>query len=352
MYQPFLDGWKFLPDVGNGTLRGEIFTPRFVVDKMLVDAKILPKRAVYDFDYRGSQRTLRKYVGFRVFEPAVGTGNFAATILWHKLEMAHELTGYTGTRRTRYRKDAAQLRRYQAYTLVALGSLYLNDIDPGNLQATKWRLFRDREIASEHNIDYWVAQINALLEESQAESRIRAFVKGSIREASENWGVGDRDAGVLDVLYEVHTGQEAPEWLRSAWKTVLDENVKLFNAIKREDEVARGSFIPGFRRVAWTFWAFENSKIRLRAHRTRVPFMLQVLSAQIDSLILELQQVPMVDGNAPDLFSGEVGKVPDGPEAHSQHKRILEELELRRSLLKDLPPAEPLEPLEMFQTLV
>lgn len=269
IYQPFLDGWDFTPDVGMGSTRGEIFTPRFIVDYMISDVGILPERMVYNFDYKSykkkfedKQNELRGYAGARVFEPAVGTGNYISSVLWHKLEIAHELTGYKSYKRNGkvyYSKNIEQLARYQAYTLVILGSLYFNDIDPGNLQTTKWRTLRDSEISNPKNVDFWVSHIkeNLSQELDRTQSKwLKDYVQESINTASANWASKDKDRGVLDVLYEKHTGEHSPDWLRAAWRRILDANAQLFNGIKSEDVVEKGFVVPGNQNIIWTYWSF------------------------------------------------------------------------------------------------
>lgn len=286
VYQRFLDGWDFTPEVGMGDARGEIFTPRFIVDQMITDSGLLPKKVVYQYDYKGSQDTLRKYVGHKVFEPAVGTGNYSATVLWHKLEMAHELTGYTDRSKDGLPplKSPEQLRRYQAYTLVALGSIYFNDIDPGNLQTTKWRLYRDGEILSDANVEFWTNQIENAASSPVDRKITFEAVAASIKAASENWGRGDRDRGVLDVLYEKHTGLDAPEWLQEAWKHILDKNGLLFNSISLDDSAEEGFTVPGYSKVKWVWWKFTNNQKEVGAYATEIPMLLQVRLGELREL--------------------------------------------------------------------
>jgi hypothetical protein len=328
VYQSFLDGWDFTPDVGMGSTRGEIFTPRFIVDYMISDLGILPERMVYEFNYKSLERKkedkqneLRGYAGSKVLEPAVGTGNYISTILYHKLELVNELTGYKSSRqngRTSYIKNPAQLARYQAYTLVVLGSLYINDIDPGNLQTTKWRFLRDNEIASPANIEFWVSHIedNMSIKLDKKELKwTREYVNSSIQSASQNWASKDRDRGVLDVLYEKHTSEHAPDWLRSAWRKIIDANAQLFNGIQSEDTIEEGFVVPGYKKVIWTYWSFsydlvqldkqelqdlvsvtqktlaelssaalDNKLDNMLAHRTSVPLLRQMLSGEKEEL--------------------------------------------------------------------
>ena len=288
-YQVFLDGWEFTTDVGNGQSRGEIFTPRFIVDDMITKSGVLTPEAVYQYDYEGSQTVLRKTVGRRVFEPAVGTGNFTATILWHKLEHANALTNTAHKTNGRSRKTPTQLRRYQTYTLVALASMYFNDIDVGNLQTTKWRIFRDGEINTETNINFWTQHIINHLTNPHNISpvdagNIQLYVKGSIETAGTQWGAADEDRGVLDVLYKKHTNQHPPEWLRQLWKTILDENGKPFNTITENDSVINGHLIPGYRNVDWTFWWFNHDKDFTYVAKRKMPLQRQLLTNHIKQL--------------------------------------------------------------------
>lgn len=283
VYQPFIDGLDFVPDVGNGQKRGEVFTPRFVVDSMIVDSNIIKDKAVYEYDYKGSTETIRKYIGKRVFEHAVGSGNFIATILWHKLEYANFLTSTEGEENVG-KKTPAQLRRYQSYTLVALSSIYFNDIDAGNLQTTRWRILRDAPIYTDEHVEFWTKHIQSSLGEEIEPEHISPMVEESIKEANKNWSILDADKGILDVLYKKHTGKEAPEWLEKAWAEILDHNGKLFNGIVEEDTIEDGFIVAGYKNVVWTFWWFTYDKDRIYVAKRRIPLMRQILESRLKSL--------------------------------------------------------------------
>lgn len=309
-YQEFIDGFSFVPDVGNGQTRGEIFTPRFVVDYMIVENGILPKEAIYDLQYSHEvdyengveveydDEKLRKFIGGRVFEPAVGSGNYTATILWHKLEYANTLAlrnleDYDESSE----KYQEQIRRYQVYTLVAVASMYFNDIDAGNLQATKWRLYRDGAIYSKANIEFWVEYLlehvnSDLLKKNElSKTDLKAVISASLMKASESWSASGSNGGVLDTLYRHHTGDNPPEWLKAAWKMILDHNAKLFNSIVEEDEsdkdgeAVEDSFIvPGYRHVSWDFWWFTDLKTLVRVSKRQVPLYRQIKMAEIKEI--------------------------------------------------------------------
>lgn len=325
VYQPFLDGWDFTPDVGNGQKRGEVFTPRFIVDRMIVDGKILPEKAVYEYDYTGSYETLRKYIGKRVFEPAVGTGNFISTILYHKLEYANSITRPEEGART-----PLQVRRYQAYSLVALASIYFNDIDAGNLQTTKWRLFRDKEINHDDNITFWTTHVQESLATEVDTEVIRPLIEASIKTAGDNWGTFDDDKGVLDVLYKKHIGQESPEWLKSAWKIILDENAKLFNGIAEEDVVEEDFVCAGYKNVQWVFWWFDyKKKDTITATQTIVPMKRQILESKINTLVEKTEELKNKGNKTGELEDGILDIFQDiefvsfaTPEDEKEHKSL------------------------------
>ena len=163
IYQPFLDGWDFTPDVGNGGKRGEVFTPRFIVDKMIVDSGMLPEAAVYNYDYTTLGReAMIAVVHAKVNEPAIGTGNFSSTILWHKIHYVFELA--------KNKRGRVDVKKYNLYLLEAIASMYSNDIDAGNLETSKWRFLRLGGIYTEKNVKFWTETIfHALTVVRQAE---------------------------------------------------------------------------------------------------------------------------------------------------------------------------------------
>lgn len=366
VYQPFLDGLDFTPDVGNGQKRGEVFTPRFVVDKMVVLSGMLPEKAVYNYDYSGSTETLRKHIGKRVFEPAVGTANFAATILWHKLEYANYLTSNgkqddddenpEKINLVRQRKTVSQLRRYQAYTLVALASIYINDIDAGNLQTSKWRFLRDSEINTEENIKFWVDNINKSTNQELDIIDLEEMVRSSISLAGKNWGTWDKDRGVLDVLYEVHTGKTPPEWLRKAWKMVMDENAKLFNGIVLEDTIEEGFIVPGYKNIIWKFWYFTYDKDRIIAASKPVPLYRQILESKLENLNEKSNEIyqrgvfgGVEDGMLDMEFEGVSSHSFANADDEKSYKDIGREIRKIKDLLQTVPPYGQVEFLDIIK---
>lgn len=278
LYQPFPDGWDYIEDVGLGQTRGEIFTPRVVVDQMLFPGKFYPElESVAVNSLEGSLSDFDK----RIFEPAVGTGNFISTYLWHKIELAYELSGLSKCVKQSGAKYNKALRTYQFLTIKAVASIYGNDIDPGNLQVVKWRIFRDGEIGQTRNIDFWANQLATNLpEESFNHLEVKKWVSESIQSASQNWGRADKDRGVLDVLYYEHTRQvKVPDWLEECWKLLLDNNMLLFDITNRESNPPPGSsssWVPGYEKVAWKWWEISMDREHFKLTYTIVPVSFQI----------------------------------------------------------------------------
>jgi hypothetical protein len=288
VYQSFLDGWDYTPDVGNGKKRGEIFTPRFVVDKMIALSGIIPHKAVYNFEYSGSIEEVERSIRQRTFEPAVGTGNFVATILWHKLEYANFITSSARkdflsnkSKKNKEQKNKSQLTRYQVYTLEALGSIYINDVDAGNLQAVKNRFLRLNEIDNKFNVDFWIKHVKNGLSNPISKSNLSKCILSSIKESQRNWGYHDNNEGIMNVLYRKHTGLEPPSWLVSSWKYIIDENTKLFDFINLDDHIVSGIILPGYKNVIWNFWRFTYDKNGVNIFKTKVPLYRQILESRL-----------------------------------------------------------------------
>lgn len=148
-YQQFIDGWNFTPDVGRGQSSGEVFTPRFIVDKMITDSGMFPQEFVYNYDYQQDSITLETIINNRICEPAVGTGNFISTILYYKLQAAKQLASQESN------KDIKKL------ILQSIETLYCFDIDSGNLEVTFRRLTdgNSERINDQEIINYWVKNV-------------------------------------------------------------------------------------------------------------------------------------------------------------------------------------------------
>ena len=294
IYQIFPDGWDFTPDVGNGQKRGEVFTPRFIVDKMISDAGIFPKEAVYQGDYSTvSAEEAAEIVKTRVLEPAVGTANFGSTILWHKLNYASTAS--------------STLLELEEYFLMGAASLYSFDIDPGNLSTTLHRFLGKTSRTKKYGtVDYWFTHINSALSQEPTESLetdtpgpkqwITNFVKGSLTEAETNWSSFVTPDGVVQkvwrTIHEARAGDPGfeamtdtiPSPLLSKICKVLEKNTKLFNGIVEADSVEEGFTVPGWRNVVWSWWTVGRTpKGSLTLREDLNPLRAQILSSQLSA---------------------------------------------------------------------
>jgi hypothetical protein len=234
--RPFPDGWRYIANVGNNESRGEVFTPRWVVDKMITDGRILPTRMVFDEQYSASFKTYKKYLCKPVFEPAIGTGNFFTTILWHRIEMVNQYTISKTNNDDKVSKTPLQLKQYQFGTIEALCNLSGVDLDVGNVQTVMWRVLGDTQaINDSQNVDYWT---NRLFDEmKRADSsmtlnkdQIRTYVNQSLNNAQDNWG--DFNRGSLKQQYKNHIGDDVPGWLLDTWKQILQWNLQVYNFLE------------------------------------------------------------------------------------------------------------------------
>lgn len=302
IYQSFPDGWDFTPDVGNGQKRGEVFTPRFIVDKMISGAGIFPKEAVYQGDYSTvSAADAAKIVKTRVLEPAVGTSNFGSTILWHKLNYASTAS--------------STFLELEEYFLAGVASLYSFDIDPGNLSTTLYRILGKTSLTERYgNVEYWVDHISDTLSQEstgcldidapELEQWITSFVKNSLAEAETNWSSFATPDGVVQkvwkAVYEVRSGEPGfetmtdtiPVPLFSKMCKVLEKNTKLFNGIVESDSVKEGFTVPGWRNVVWSWWTVERTPEGELALREDLnPLRAQILSSQLSACEKDLRKL-------------------------------------------------------------
>jgi hypothetical protein len=277
LYQMFLDGWDYTPDAGNGQSRGEVFTPRVIVDYMISQAGIMPPEIVYDGAYaqlaRADKSQALKLMRAKVYEPAVGTGNFISTILFHKLGLAHACS---------IDEAGGQLDvdAYQHYLLEAVGSCYASDIDPGNLQTTWWRILRDGSpILHETSQEHWVNVITSLAhsprsverasayaeENEAAYQRVTDHVVESLAAAQSNWAVLETDDGLLEQMYKEHTSRQLPKPVKQAVNGILSRNLRLFDSLSSTDD----ELCPGSQSVHWYEWTTEHRKLRKQPLRAR-----------------------------------------------------------------------------------
>ena len=290
IYQQFLDGWEFTPDVGNGQKRGEVFTPRFIVSKMISDVGLIPAAAVDEQNYTTvDKEEALNIVSSKVLEPAVGTGNYISTVLWHKLEYA--FVASLGEDNT------LNLAEYHRNVLRAVSSIYVFDIDPGNLETTFRRLLNYTDVAlnDSTSVEKWVENLKtSLTKESMKQTtvkNIRQIVKESLNLAEQNWNkfINSSSQGVIQQLYTKHTGESIPEELSNYCLNILEENIKLFNGIVKEDTVQEGFVVAGWENVVWKWWnvndetTFENFDNILLDYE-EVPLKAQMLQGEIETL--------------------------------------------------------------------
>lgn len=298
IYATFADGWDFTPDVGNGKKRGEIFTPYWVVNKMIVDSGMLPANAVYQYDYSSNSSEAYQYIINRINEPAVGTGNYTGMILFHKLRFSRILASNFDETYVTFEKyvesnvilendkeiDTSIKRKlYEGLFVSAIASIYCYDIDPGNIQVTKQRLLSsynnydkdtpilNNKINNKELTNEISTQLNKTSKVSEKTLKnISKMVEKSLTEAEENWGrflkASSKEElntkGIIEKAFFEATGETLPEDIRKISKDLLNENIKLFNGIVKDDTVdhEKNFYVPGYKNIEWKFWEFSFDK--------------------------------------------------------------------------------------------
>lgn len=302
VYQEFPDGWDFVPDAGNGKSRGEVFTPRWVVEKMLQDSGLVPPAYIAG-DY-SDPTGLLPLLEARVIEPAVGVGNFSSVILWQKLQAVHHqaLEESSG--------DALSLKRYQQLFLTAVASLYSYDVDCGNSEVTRRRLL-GRPLGAVVPIaaaeeawreELWAAFTAASHTELSQES-LGQEVARSLAAAESAWGEALRRApeGVACRLYREHTGRAMPLAFFRKCERLVRANHKLFNGLLEEDSVS-GLLTPGYGQVVWQWWTVSRSG---GLTSQAVSYRAQLLEAEVEALevrLTTLEATGKTAGVTVDLF--------------------------------------------------
>lgn len=280
IYQEFLDGWSFTPDVGNGQKRGEVFTPRFIIDKMITDSGIIPREGVYDQAYTTTPRDRAEHVvSAENIELAVGTGNFISTIMWHKIQYAYYIS-----LRDDHQLDLAQ---YHRNLLTAVASVYAFDIDPGNVEVSRRRMLASHTPLNDGDtIAAWQTEVREGLSTSGHDDLIERYVAESLDSAQEHWSKFFNDAvgGVIQQLYRTHTGTELPETLYTLCRQVVTANIKQFNGIVREDTITEDMAVPGWDMVEWDWWTVSERDGELTLESKKVSLAHQRLAGEIEEL--------------------------------------------------------------------
>ena len=277
IYQRFVDSWDFTPDVGRGQTSGEIFTPRFIVDKMITTSGMFSPEMVYHNDFTEcTEEDLERMVGSTVCEPATGTGNFISTILYHKLQAAYEL---------------ATRRDHDVENLVpqAVSTVYAYDIDAGNLETTLRRLtYHDgTPLDDKHVVDYWVDHITRLIGSESDKEQITTIVQASLTEAQHNWSTHLKPQGVFAAFLDDHHAGDGEDLLERC-EDILRENIKLFNGISNDHTPT----MPGVKDITWTFW--DNGTVVEK--RSMYNEMLTSKIATLDTKLAQIEKEHYIDG--------------------------------------------------------
>lgn len=253
IYRAFPDGVDFTPDVGNGKTRGEVFTPLFIVEKMITTSGMIPGEIVYDNDFSGfTVDDLVGIIGKTVTEPAVGTGNFSATIVYYKMRIAAEVYGRTGDE-----------QQYGDLITTIVGATYVNDIDPGNVEVTFRRIITGDTTPydDQGTTDYWVDYLMERLG-CPHKDEVVDYVRESLRNAEHHWGDMVGDKGVVAVGYEKTLSKPPTGEMMDLWVNLARDNFKVFNSISEADSGA----IPGTDNVVYTRWGGDGSVVSTHRH--------------------------------------------------------------------------------------
>ena len=263
--------------MGRGQTSGEIFTPRFIVDKMITTSGMFSPEMVYHNDFTEcTEEDLERMVGSTVCEPATGTGNFISTILYHKLQAAYEL---------------ATRRDHDVENLVpqAVSTVYAYDIDAGNLETTLRRLtYHDgTPLDDKHVVDYWVDHITRLIGSESDKEQITTIVQASLTEAQHNWSTHLKPQGVFAAFLDDHHAGDGEDLLERC-EDILRENIKLFNGISNDHTPT----MPGVKDITWTFW--DNGTVVEK--RSMYNEMLTSKIATLDTKLAQIEKEHYIDG--------------------------------------------------------
>ena len=119
IHSKFSDGLEFQADSNRIKSLGEVFTPKPVIKKMIID---LFKKS--------------PFLNQTIFEPGSGIGNFGIEILNLKInKLLRELNKFAPKFSKKWIKE------YQIRTILLLSTIYQNDIDKRNIDHLKLRLY-------------------------------------------------------------------------------------------------------------------------------------------------------------------------------------------------------------------
>lgn len=258
IYATFPDNWSFVPERGLGQSSGEVFTPLIAVNKMITSNGLFDKDSIYHNMYQKiSAEKLQQAIYATVIEPAVGTGNYISTVLYHKLKYVEAL----------YDNRTQKLDLFHELFLTAVGSIYAYDIDVGNIETTKRRLLSHgkQSLNDYKSINYWVEHIDNVINGDDINKHnrwkkvqpieIQGFVESSLNDAHKFWYAFTKTGiGVIDAAYRSILNERLPEWLYWQCREILDKNFKLFDGLNKHTSLSDGMFVPGWEHVSWTKW--------------------------------------------------------------------------------------------------
>lgn len=273
VYQQFPDGWDFTPDVGRSKSHAEVFTPLWVVRKMINDTGAIPTEVIYSEDYPEytTDSSLMNVLEDTILDMACGTGNYASTVMFTKLTLAKKI----------WESDKTQ--NFDELFLKAVSSVFAFDIDYGNANTVYHRLFTDGATQAK-DVDRLAKLVQPFFTEKVALKDIKAKAKESIVSAEANWGQAPQ--GLVNRFYEETTGEEMSAELLDKVRTILSKNILVFNGISDSDDL--DMMVAGNTRVVWTFW---NVGEDLTLTEERVPLMCQVLSTKILEAKEEVERI-------------------------------------------------------------
>lgn len=324
VYQTFLDGWEFTPDVGNSKSRAEVFTPRWVVDKMVVDSGLMTESMVYQQDFSNiNEETYNTILNNRVIDLATGTGNFVTEILSLKLLMVKH---YIHEKFGKY-----NVPQFCEDILKAVRSVYAFDIDYGNVKTVWERIvgMNDSELWNDKFLEETATTFDSTVTLDMLKSSYA--VKESFDSAAEHWGKHlELKNDLVGRFYFNTTGENIPEELADNVKNSLFHNLKVFNGITKDDDLV--GMVPSYMNIVWRFWnedgAWEN-----------IPMALQVVEGSIQQLenkmkkFMEDHKTTSVDTGS--LF-GDVVTTWDSKANENEYKKMVKELEVLSSEKKTL----------------
>lgn len=314
IYRSFPDSWEFVTDAGNSQSRGEVFTPRWVVDRMMVMVELFDAEVVHDQKYDIDTQRAMESISARVVEPAVGTANYSSSILFNKLKLVEHVS----------RNSNGKLNKllYMKNFLTAVCSVYTFDIDAGNVEVSIRRMLGQTSTAQfldledEKVVEEWSNRIFSSMKGGELKKAvmdkgfsieefenlmiqkifkkdeterpvditdITAMVSSSMREAKKHWQkfLDANPEGLCCRMYREATGEEMPDTVRSMIYHVMVSNNKVFNGIEEFDTVKEGFVVPGSQGVVWNWWKVGiNDKKQLMLKSEEQPMAFQCLSSE------------------------------------------------------------------------